>query len=60
MIERMQTVTTTALAERAGFEVPSFAKAQPDYVLVYDDNDLVCWGPASERDKVLALAKVYA
>lgn len=57
----MQTITTTALAEKAGFDVPSFAKGTPDYILVYDaDGNLDCWGPASEQDKVLALAKVYA
>lgn len=55
------TITTKALADRARFEIPAFVKnVADDFILVFDkDDDLVAWGPESERQEVLRLAKVY-
>lgn len=55
------TITTKALAEKAGFDT-SFVKGFPDdFILVYDrDGDLVVWGPEKDRQEVLRLAKAYA
>jgi hypothetical protein len=55
-----QTITTPSLAESAGFYVPTNLKGT-DSILVYnDENDLVAWGPESERVQVMRLARVYA
>lgn len=54
------TITTKALAERAGFDTSLVKKMPDDFILVYDrDDDLVAWGPESDRQEVLRLAKAY-
>lgn len=53
------TTTTPVLAQSAGFYVPT-ALQGTDSILVYRENDLVAWGPESDRANVMRLARVYA
>lgn len=55
------TITTKALAVKAGLPVPSsMLNYADDFILVYDsEDDLVTWGPEDQREQVLRLARVY-
>ncbi len=55
-------VTTKALATESRLYVPaSLRNAGDDHILVYDKTgDLVAWGPASDRENVMRIAKVFA
>lgn len=56
------TITTKALAQRAGFTIPAVVQnAADDFILVYSkDGALVVWGPQSDHQEVLRLAEAYA
>lgn len=56
----MTTITTPELAKANGLEVPTRLQNLADHILVYNaDGDLVAFGPESDREQIMRLAKVY-
>lgn len=55
------TITTKALATKAGFDIPAaLQRVADDYLLVFDGEDnLVAYGPERDRETVLGLARLY-
>lgn len=52
-------IVTPQVAKEMGFEIPAFAKGFD--LLAYDrDNDLVAWGPESERDHMVKILRVFS